>query len=373
MKLCIVAPNFSGGGAERVAVNLANHYSGQGYDVSLLVFNGVGPYLNQVRKSVRLIDLKVSRTRYVLLKLIKALRQEKPTHILSIIRVSNIMVGAALFCSKRARVVFREANTMEGVISLPKLQGFAYKLMMRLFYLRANCIIANSNGTKKDLICNYITGKEKINVIANPVLPADYNILAGGSVDNQWLNDPEIKVVLTVGRLHAQKNHKLLIEAFSIVAKEIKNARLIIIGEGNERKKIKEHRDAFMLNELVDIISFQKNPYPYYKNADVFVLTSDWEGFGNVIVEALSCGTPVISTDCPGGPSSILADGKFGCLIPCGDTLRLAEKIKKHLLDEVKYNEKELIARANVFSVASVGEEYLQIIKGKYNKREFQQ
>nr|WP_281504606.1 glycosyltransferase [Chromohalobacter sarecensis] len=166
-----------------------------------------------------------------------------------------------------------------------------------------------------------------------------------------------------VGRLDVQKNQALLLSAFSLAVKSVPDIKLVILGEGEEKNNLEKLASELGVKDSVDFVAFQDNPYPYYKAADLFVLSSDWEGFGNVIVEALACGTPVISTDCPGGPSTILANGKYGVLVPCGDAERLSSEIVKHVSNIGAWSSEELKVRANEFTVETVAKKYLEAIR----------
>lgn len=361
MKICIVTPSFVGGGAERIAVNLANCYAAQGLDVVLLAFKAAGPYMNQIDQSVRVIDLN-SRTRYVLFKLRKALKNEQPTHILSVIRGSNILLGLYGLFWKNARLVFREASTMNGVEAMPPLRCLLYKTLMCIAYSRADQIIANSDDTKQDLIRHGVVPQQRIVVIGNPVLPPDFEQLANEAVDHPWLLEPQLRVILSVGRLHKLKNQAMLISAFAKLTNDMDNLRLIILGEGEERESLLALAKKLGVGEKMEIVSFRKNPYPFYKNADLFVLTSDWEGFGNVLVEAMACGTPVISTDCPGGPRTILDNGRFGMLVPVGDVDALAMEIVRTLNGAPDADQASAKNHAIRFGIEPVSKEYIEVL-----------
>lgn len=358
-KICILTPLASVGGAERVAVNLANYYSQVGHQVTLLTFKGIGFYRNQIDDSVTIIDLQAHKIRYIIVKLISTLKSIQADSILSVIRDGNISLGlASFFLQKNYTLVFREANTMDEVWTMKQPKRSLYKMLMRIAYHNADMIIANSNGTANDLLNNKITINDKISIIDNPVLPQNFKELAESKLNHYWLTSNFYKTVITVGRLHPQKNHLLLIDAFSKVQKEIDNLRLIILGEGKEKNKIKQKIKELNIENYIEFINFQENPYPYYKHADIFVLSSLWEGFGNVLVEALACGTPVISTDCPGGPRKILDHGKYGKLIPINDSEAMAEAIRNTLINP--YNNKDLrIERAKQFSIENIGDKYM--------------
>lgn len=363
MKLCIVLPSFAAGGAEKVAVNLANHYAEkENIDVSVIAFRKVGPYRDHVSAKIKIVDLGVTRARYVFFRLKKALRDEMPTHVLSVVRNSNIFVGMALLRNKEIRLTYREANTMDSIKQLPFYHRIIYIYFMRRAYKRANVIIANSNDTKLDLVNCNVVESEKITVIDNPVIPDNVKERASLPVTHKWAGHSKNKIVLNIGRLQPQKNQKLLIEAFYLVVQKIPHAKLIIIGEGVGKEALLNQISKLDMHENIDIISYQDNVFPFYQLADLFVLSSDWEGFGNVLVEALSCGTPIVSTDCPGGPRSILSDGKYGTLVPCGNADALSSEIKRQLEVSVELDKQALIERANDFSIASVAKQYFKSI-----------
>lgn len=182
----------------------------------------------------------------------------------------------------------------------------AYRTLMRLAYSKADQIIANSEDTKNDLISHGVVPAHMITVIGNPVLPPVYEELAIEPIEHSWLSDGKFDTILTVGRLHRQKNQAMLIRAFANVAVTRDRLRLIILGEGEERENLLALAMRLGVCQKMDIVPFRENPYPFYKNADLFVLTSDWEGFGNVLVEAMACKTPIISTHCAGGPQTTL-------------------------------------------------------------------
>jgi glycosyltransferase involved in cell wall biosynthesis len=162
-----------------------------------------------------------------------------------------------------------------------------------------------------------------------------------------------------VGSLKPAKDFALLLAAFAKL-RQHSNARLLILGEGPLRGELEALKCRLGLDGAVDMPGFVASPYPYLAKADVFVLSSAWEGFGNVIVEALACGTPVVSTDCPSGPGEILADGRYGMLVAPGDAAALAQAILASLAAE--HDRAALIRRSQDFSVAKAAEQYLELL-----------
>jgi len=361
MKICIVTPSFNGGGAERIAVNLANYYAEQGHELIIVAFKASGPFINQVSEKVNVIDLN-SRARYVFFKLLSALKSQQPDLVLSVIRDSNILVGiTALFFN--SQIIFREANTLAAITVMPALKKWVYLFLMSQTYKRAHKVIANSFDTQADLLNNNIVKQSKVTVIGNPVLSTAFEALLLEPVRHKWLGDSDYKTILNVGRLHKQKNQAHLIKTFKDVFAQQQNARLIIVGEGVENANIVSLIAKLDLTAFVDIVLFQRNPYTYYKAADVFVLTSDWEGFGNVIVEAMASETPVISTDCPGGPKMILNNGEFGRLVQPNSVIKLAEAIIQEIQTPTMEEDIEKAKlRAMEFSLPRVAEMYLEVL-----------
>jgi glycosyltransferase involved in cell wall biosynthesis len=162
--------------------------------------------------------------------------------------------------------------------------------------------------------------------------------------------------ILSVGTLKKQKNHALLIEAFARLPKTL-NAKLTILGEGELRSQLEALVASLGLQNSVALPGFDRETAQWYRSADLFVLSSDWEGLPTVLIEALECGVPVVSTDCPSGPAEILENGRYGILVPVGDVAALAQAIAAHLQKE--HDRAALIARAGDFSVASISAQYL--------------
>lgn len=361
MKLAIVVPSFAGGGAERVAVNLSNHYCAQGIDVTLVLFSSDGPYKGQLGARVRVIDLDARRMRYVIGSLRRVLRSEAFTHVLSTKRDANMLLGISALFGVSSRLIFREANTMDGVQNMPPLKRWCYLSLMKLCYRRADRIIANSEDTRSDLLDFGIAERDRVEVIANPVVQeqASPDSLCSRRV-HRWLGHPDFRVVLSIGRLHPQKNQKLLLESFSDIAGDHPELRLLLVGEGQEKTRLEQLIRSLRIEDRVEILDFQTDILEYYKRSTLFVLTSDWEGFGNVLVEALASGLPVISTDCRGGPRTILKGGELGVLVPCGDRRALAQAMNAVLLEPEMFDRNQLIARGQEFSVSRAASRYLQ-------------
>lgn len=360
-KIAFFIPTLAGGGAERIWLILSNGLADLGYDVDLVLSQAQGPYLDRVSTKVRIVDLKASRTILSLLSLAKYLRSEQPTALFSALNHANLIALIAKKISKSPTKIFASVHCF---LSLD-VQNCARKrerlipALIRYIYPWASGIIAVSQGVADELINVTQLPQDLVNVIYNPVVSEDLLEKSKDSVEHPWLVDKEIPVVLGVGRLIQQKDFSSLIKAFQALQKN-QPSRLIILGEGEERQNLESLIKQLGLEDKVDLPGFVTNPYAYMAKADVFVLSSAWEGLPTVLIEALATGTPVVSTNCKSGPDEILEDGRIGNLTPVGNIHELAKSIHRMLKDPT---EPELLLRRSWdFSQESILNKYLQLI-----------
>jgi glycosyltransferase involved in cell wall biosynthesis len=232
-----------------------------------------------------------------------------------------------------------------------------------LLYPKADLITAVSNGVADDL-GRYIKNREII-TLYNPVLNEDLFAQAKLNVDEPWLQGNEQPVILAVGRLEEQKDYGTLIRAYEMI-KRVIDARLIILGEGSERAALENLVANLGLSDAVKMPGFIKNPYAYMSRADVFVLSSAREGLPNVLIEAMACHAPVISTDCPYGPDEILEGCRYGGLVPVGEPQVLADAILAILRNRPDTD--TAYRRALDFSVEECAQRYLEAIEMVLNR-----
>ncbi len=360
-KISIITPTLLGGGAERIAVSLANHFAECGMVVDLVVFNLTGPLVRDVSSNVNVVNFDVPKLRYSLFRLRGYLSNNKEALIISVIRDSSILISIASWGMKIKRLLFLEQSTMYEIMSKPMWLRLFWLTCIKASYYKATFIIANSHDTKSGLVSYKLAPISKTKVIPNPVLPANHHLLKNEKIDEEWLTNPTFKVIISVARLVPFKNHPFLIESFKDVYAHNKNARLIIIGEGPDSQQLCVMIARLNLDKVIKFIPFQNNIYPYYANADVFALTSNWEAFGNVIVEALSAGLPVVATDCPGGPRMILKDGKYGQLVPVGDK-KLFVKALIDALEKPIPDRDVLIKYAENYTVSRIASSYYKLL-----------
>lgn len=360
MKIALFMPAFSGGGSARVMLTLAGAFRDAGHDVDLVVTRARGDFVGEEPEGVHLVDLDASRIITAFPGLVRYLRGTKPDAMLSALAPANCLaVWARKLAGVDTRVVVSEHNTLS--IATAEADNWRKRLMPRIMrpsYRHADAVVAVSGGVADDLAAVIGLPRERIRVIHNPVVTTELKAQAAEQVQHPWLGESEPPVILGVGRLIPQKDFSTLIRAFARVRAE-QPARLMILGEGPERTSLEALVRELGLENAVELPGFVTNPYAYMNAASFFVLSSRWEGFGNVLVEAMACDTPVVSTDCPSGPAEILEGGRWGALVPVGDTEAMAEAIRHPPRGEALRPR----VRATAFSPESAGSTYLDVLE----------
>lgn len=365
-QLALYLPTLCGGGAERVMVLLANGFAQRGYMVDLVLASAKGPYLKDVDENVRVIDLKAGRVIKSLLPLARYLRRERPAALLSAMGHTNVVALAARAIARvRVRVVVSEHSNF----SIPQAHKYSLRValvkrLMHVLYRRADKIVAVSEGVAEDLARNLKLQRKHIVAIYNPVLTPELHRMSSKPCKHPWLQPDQPPVILAVGRLVKVKDFTTLIEAFARLYQQ-HSVRLIILGEGELRQELEALVQTRGLGDSVELPGFVDNPFAYMRCSAIFVLSSRREGFGNVLVEAMACGTPAVSTDCPSGPTEILENGKWGRLVPVGDAQALAEAMASTLENS---EHPDVAARAAIFNQDSAVEDYLAVmLPNQYN------
>jgi glycosyltransferase involved in cell wall biosynthesis len=356
-RVCIFVPSMHGGGAERMMVNLSNEIAARGYAVDLVLVTAAGPYLAEIADGVRIVDLGAGSVVRSVPALVRYLKQLKPNFVISALSHANL---AAIFARLLARTPTRVIISERSVLFAPWMPKVVFKervvrWMMKLLYPYADGIVAISHGVQDDIEKWVALPPGRVRTIYNPVVTKELSELAAAPVPHDWLKDECVPVILGAGRLTAQKDFPTLIKAFAVLRKQ-RRCRLAILGEGELRGELEALVAELNLSEDVLMPGFIENPFPWMKGADLFVFSSIFEGLGGVLIQAMACGTPVISTDCPSGPSEILEDGRWGRLVPVGDVMALATAIEL-TLDEPHHP--DVRRRAAFFSDKRSTDDYL--------------
>jgi glycosyltransferase involved in cell wall biosynthesis len=314
-RLAIFAPSMAGGGAERVALKLAEGFVDRGFEVDLVLSAAEGPRMTEVRDDVRVVDLDARRVLTSLPALARYLAKERPLALASHLNHANVVaLVAAKLARYRGRVVVVEHNTLsEAARNGKSRRDRMMPHIVRRAYRRADYVVGVSGGVVQDLARFTSLPAEKLKVVLNPVVTPDLTERAKEPIDHPWFTNGS-QVFVAVGRLRPQKDFRTLLQAFSRVRAK-RPARLLILGEGPERSELEALARELGVAKDVLLPGSVENPYAYLSRAVAFVLSSRWEGLPTVLIEALACGVPVIATDCPSGPREILADGRYGMLV----------------------------------------------------------
>ncbi|MBW4692794.1 MAG: glycosyltransferase [Lyngbya sp. HA4199-MV5] len=353
--------SFGGGGIEQVTANLAHGFVKLGIKVDLVLNRGESPHLWKMPAEARVVDLKASTLYKSLPSLVRYLQEERPHALLATDHYQNeIAVLAKYIAGVATRVVVSERNQLSQTVqNATKLKGRLTPLFARLLYPLSDGVVAVSQGVADDLASTASVASERIQTIYNPAIPADILVKAEENVQHPWFTTPDLPVVLGVGKLEEQKDFPTLIRAFSKV-RQFTPARLVILGWGPERQNLEVLIKQMGLEADVALLGHVDNPYAYMKRSSVFVLSSAWEGFGNVLVEAMALKIPIVSTDCKSGPAEILANGKYGYLVPVGNNEAMGDAILKVLSGQPRLIDPSWLHQ---FELETVVRKYLHALK----------
>lgn len=356
MHIATFMQDLAGGGAERVAILLLNALV-EKHRVSLVLARRNGPYLDDVDDRITVYDFGGRKTMSSILPLAGWLRSNRPEILMSHLTHVNIAAAIAnrLSQSGTAQVAV-EHNQMD--LNYPRLKSRSVKLAYRstrFVYPGIASVVNVSDGVASSVRSFSGVAGKNFQTINNPVVTPALLARAQDRPGHRWLRDKQVPVLVGCGRLVEQKDFETLIEAFRIVRTQ-RASRLIILGEGPLRSDLEMQVSRLGLTDDVALPGFDTNPFAAMAAANVFVLSSRWEGLPTVLIEALATGVNVVSTDCPSGPDEVLADGKYGKLVPMGKPEKLAQAILQTLEDPIESS--VLRARAMKYSLENAAANY---------------
>ncbi|MEG0515420.1 MAG: glycosyltransferase [Cetobacterium sp.] len=356
-KICFIIPSLGGGGAEKVALNLLNNLNLDKYELHIILTLKEGEYINQLRSEVKVYILNKLKVRNAILEIIKRIKKIKPDIVLTFTTHLNIIVGICIapFFKKKIKFISREIN----ILSEVKL-NFIRKLLLKIAYKNSIKIISQSNDMSYDLKSYLNIESKKIDQIPNFIdcIKIDQNLK---SINNTKIST--FKNILCVGRLEKQKGFDLLIRSFSKI--EQCNYMLNIVGKGSEEESLKKLCVKYKIEDKVKFLGFKENPYINMKNADLFILSSRYEGFPNVLLEAGYCGLYSIVNNCKGGIKEIINNDVIGEVIDITNSKELEQalikfeqkKIERNKISKIieeRYSSKNIVSKyENIFDKIS--------------------
>jgi glycosyltransferase involved in cell wall biosynthesis len=361
-KLAFLLPDMTGGGAERVALRLIEDFLAKGYPVDLVLASAHGELMALLPPQVRVVDLNVPRLRSAVRPLVRYLREEKP-HAMQISMWPLTVLGliARRLARSSTRMVLSDHATLSKHIPpSSRARYFALTRSVRFIYPWADARVLVAQHAADDLARISGIDRSSLEVIYNPVSAPPEPGVASRDVEAAW-GDAEQRI-LTVGKLKDQKNHALLIRSFARAFRGT-GARLMILGDGPLRPTLEALVRTEGMEGQILLPGFTTHPWPYYASADLFALSSDYEGYPLVLIEALRSGLSIVSTDCQSGPREILDGGRFGRLVPVGDEEALASAMKEAF--DRPHDPAALRARAEELSGQSTSDRYLELMLGE--------
>lgn len=367
-KVFFIIPTLGGGGAERVMLTILRSLNRDKLKPILILFEKKGEYLDALPPD---IDIKVIGTRKgifrlwglvsfgVIKKLSKLIKDENPDVLVSFMWFTN---AVAIIAKKISKTTCKIISSERYGLKLSYEGWFTEcqrKAVIRCLYPAADRIIVNAREMGEHLIDMYKIPSEKIEVIYNPVDIEKIIRQSKEECDHRWVYE-NVPIIMAAGRLVRQKGFEYLLKALSIILSEGQHCRLMVMGTGKEEMKLMELADQLKINENVDFLGFQKNPYKYFARSAVFVLSSLYEGFPNVLLEAMALGVPSVAACCPTGPDEIITSGVDGLLVPPADEKALADAIKRLLQnkDLRKKLGEAARKRAEYFEVGKIVRQY---------------
>ncbi|MFZ1744549.1 MAG: glycosyltransferase [Nitrospirales bacterium] len=362
---------MSGGGAPRCAVKLANGLVSRGYDVDVVMVNEKSKYAESLLTGIRRVVLSqpqwgrlhAALYRHLPFRWIRVFLSALPLTRYLHVRPPDIIVAAGnrvlltaviawRISGKPMPLILRATNFPSGNLNLWEplrmIRDLYLRGRSRLVYRPATRTVAVSDGVAEEVVRLANLPREAITTVFEPVLDDSVAEKANTPLVHPWLEPGQPPVLLAVGRLRFQKDYPTLIKAFALVHNK-RPVRLVILGAGPVRSRWQDMIAALGVESDVFFFGYAENPFAWMARASLFVLSSAWEGLGCVLIEALACGCPVVSTNCPSGPWEILSKGKYGRLVPCRDPAALAEAILATL--DAPVDRQALRDRARVFDL----------------------
>jgi glycosyltransferase involved in cell wall biosynthesis len=362
-KVCFVLPSLNGGGAERAAVQILNGLDPGRWERSMFLFERTGPYLADLDPAIAVTSAD-SASRFGRWNKLRAfIARQRPEIVMAFLSYFSVL-SAVRFADADAKVIFNLQTPMSGFLTDADYEWrhgvhkAAFSSVTRIGYGATDLIIATSRGVASDLTAAFGVDPDGIRVLSNPVDLDRVRAASREAIDEAVLPPGTGPLIVAAGRLADAKNYPLMIDAFAALRQRMP-ARLCILGQGELETALRQLIAARGLGDAIRLAGFQSNPWKYIARADVFLLTSRYEGFGNVLIEAMACGIPVVATASP-GTSDIVNDAVDGMLVDAHTAQSVAAALKTVLESADKRHAMSVAAReaANRFAVPEVVSQY---------------
>ena len=356
--------DLSPGGVERQCLVLARALRDRGVAVTLVLHECHGELEPLLPEGVPVVVLNGSRTMADISRLRRFLLDRRPDILLANVDYNNVAASlATIMAGTTTRLVICQHNPLTP--SYQAAVNWKYRLIpvfYRILAFRFDRVVAVSHGIATELVRRARVPARKITVISNAVIGDDFADRAAVQALHPWVRSGAPPVFVSAGRLVEMKDHALLLQAFARFRRE-RAGRVMIMGVGPLREELEALAVELDIAGDVAFLGFVQNPLPYMRQAAAFVLSSHAEGFGNVLVEAMGCGTPVVSVDCPHGPAEILDHGRYGVLVRQRNPAALAEGMAQVLDRRAHWPASMLKARADAFTVEACVGNYLRLFQ----------
>lgn len=367
LRIANFIPSLSGGGAERVVINLCASFPRDEVQPVLIAGSLTGPFVDNIDGDVEVVDLKCANIRHTIGPLRDYVKQANLDLLISHLSHANIATLWALRKLHKLnqkqdlglpKIAVVEHMTMSAYRGKKWRDRFIRPLARRL-YKSADQIVAVSNAAARDLEQQLRLPPASVTTIYNPVVSPHIHESRLEPLQHPFVDQHSEPLILAVGRLSEQKDYPTLIQAFAQLQSAVPS-RLAILGDGEERSSIETLINKLGVADRVCLVGFTENPYQWMQRADLYVLSSRWEALPTVLIEAMACGCNVVSTDCPSGPAEILGDHFAHRLTPCGDPSALATAIKQALDDPL--DSAAVIKQASQFDFTTAARGYIELL-----------
>lgn len=361
--ITLLIPNMDGGGTERAILMLGSHWAQAGVEVHLILFRREGPLLDLLHSDIRIHSLESDLPVVQIFRLIRFLREHSTKTLLCALNPANAVAVAARVIGRLDTKVIASVQNHFGAkyTYAPSIWNPFRKQVLRWVFAHADVVVPVSQSIRDYLIESIGVHPDKIRVIYNPVEILPIEAIEGFAKPMHAFFDSSEPVLIAAGRLTRQKNFQLLVRAMTHLPE---NIRLILLGEGEDRDDLEQLVKDLGLSERVSMVGFQSNPLAWFAQADCYVMSSDWEGFPFVLLEAMSVGLQVVSTDCLSGPEEILSRGEHGILVDQENLDSLSVGILMAL--ESPFPKGKLISRASDFSIDTTAVQYVELMQVGY-------